>query len=291
MTPGPTAHFGIGVLADRTGLSTQVLRAWERRYGLDVGTRTASGHRRFTDDDVSLVREIVDGRDRGLTLAVAIKAATDRTRGADRASVHATLADQHPELRRMRLDHRHLVDLSTVMEDELMARGERAVVWGGFQNGGAFDRSRRRWEELARTSTWCVVLADFTGWPHDVAPSTAAGSSVRPVLVDLPGDSPMLREWCVVALAPSFAVLLSAWEVPSSGPRVYETFLSTRRSVVVSAARALTEITSRAGVATPPDAAEVLDDTGQVETSVRDADRLWARAIEALVGQGGRPPR
>jgi len=34
MTPGSTLHFGIGVLAERTGLSTQVLRAWERRYGL-----------------------------------------------------------------------------------------------------------------------------------------------------------------------------------------------------------------------------------------------------------------
>lgn len=291
MTPGST-HFGIGVLADRTGLSTQVLRAWERRYGLDIGTRTAAGHRRFTDHDVSRVREIVDSRDRGTTLAVAIRAASDRSRGADRASVHAALADQHPELRRMRLDHRHLVDLSTVMEDELMARGERAVVWGGFQNGGAFDRSRRRWEELARTSSWCVVLADFSGWPHEDGSPAAVDSPARPVLVDLPNDSPMLREWCVVALAPGFAVLLSAWEVPSSsGPRVYETFLSTRRSVVVSAARALTEITSRAGITTPPDAAEVLTDTGQVETSVRDADRLWARAIEALVGQGGRPPR
>lgn len=291
MTPGSTLHFGIGVLAERTGLSTQVLRAWERRYGLEIGTRTAAGHRRFTDGDVSLVREILDGRDRGLTLAVAIKAASDRARGADRASVHATLADQHPELRRMRLDHRHLVDLSTVMEDELMARGERAVVWGGFQDGLAFDRSRRRWEELARTSAWCVVLADFSGWPHDEDPRAADGPVGRPVLVDLPGDSPMLREWCVIALSPTFAVLLSAWEVPSSGPRVYETFLSTRRSVVVSAARALTEITTRAGVATPPDVSEVLDDTSQAETSVRDADRLWARAIEALVGQDGRPPR
>ena len=135
MTPGST-HFGIGVLADRTGLSTQVLRAWERRYGLDIGTRTAAGHRRFTDDDVSRVREIVDSRDRGTTLAVAIRAASDRSRGADRASVHAALADQHPELRRMRLDHRHLVDLSTVMEDELMARGERAVVWVGSRTAG-----------------------------------------------------------------------------------------------------------------------------------------------------------
>ncbi|MCF6378181.1 MerR family transcriptional regulator [Nocardioides KLBMP 9356] len=289
MTSGSAARFGIGVLAERTGLTPEVVRAWERRFGLEIGVRTSAGHRRYTDDDVSLVREILDGRDRGLTLAVAIKAATDRARGADRASVHATLADEHPELRRMRLDHRTLVALSTAMEDELMARGEPTVVWGGFQDGQAFDRSRGRWEELARTSTWCVVLADFTGWPHDEEAPEGAGRAGRPVLVDLPPDSPMLREWCVVALAPGFAVLLSAWEVPSSsGPRTYETFLSTRRSVVVSAARALTAITSRAGVAAPPEVDRVLVDAGEVETSVRDSDRLWARAIEALAGQAGR---
>ena len=289
MEPGPTTDFGIGVLADRTGLSPQVLRAWERRLGLEIGSRSASGHRRFTEEDVEVVRDILRGRDQGLTLAVAIQGATGRRRGPERTSVHAALVDQHPELPRLRLDHRDLRALSTVMEDELMARGERAVVWGGFQDGRAYAKARHRWEELARTSTWCAVLADFSdGDGAEDNGSERSSTPGRPVLVGLPADSPMLREWCVVALAPRFAVLLSAWEVPTSRPgrRTYETVLSTRRSIVVSAGRALADIARRAGTPTPPDVVEMLGDADpRPETSVMDADRLWARAIEALVGR------
>lgn len=278
MNPRTGAEFGIGVLSDRTGIKSQVLRAWERRFGLEIGTRTASGHRRFTEEDVALVREIVDSRRRGLTLAVAIAGAVDRRRSTGTLSVHASLANHHPELRRMRLDHRHLVALSTVMEDELLARGERTTIWGGFQDGRAYSRSRRRWEELCRTSTWCAVLADFSERPPE--------SGDGPVLINLPRDSPMLREWCVVALSSSFAVILSAWEVPTrTDERTYETFVSTRRPVVITAARALAEITQRVGVPTPPQVMEMVNDADPIETSIRDVDRLWARVIEALVGR------
>lgn len=43
-------------LARLTGLSPVLIRAWERRYGLPVASRTAGGHRRYTREQAELVR-------------------------------------------------------------------------------------------------------------------------------------------------------------------------------------------------------------------------------------------
>src|SRR5687768_12427129 len=42
----------IGVVADRTGLSPDVLRVWERRYGVVEPQRSAGGQRLYSDADV-----------------------------------------------------------------------------------------------------------------------------------------------------------------------------------------------------------------------------------------------
>lgn len=49
----------IGELAARTGVSTETLRAWERRYGLLRPGRTEGGHRMYGDEDVARVRAVV----------------------------------------------------------------------------------------------------------------------------------------------------------------------------------------------------------------------------------------
>jgi DNA-binding transcriptional MerR regulator/methylmalonyl-CoA mutase cobalamin-binding subunit len=46
----------IQVVAKRTGLSPDVLRAWERRYGLVSPERTSSGRRLYSDADVERLR-------------------------------------------------------------------------------------------------------------------------------------------------------------------------------------------------------------------------------------------
>ena len=66
--------FSIGVLAARAGVTPGVLRTWENRFGFPRGERSASGHRRFTDADVALVRQVLEVRDSGLPLQVAIDA-------------------------------------------------------------------------------------------------------------------------------------------------------------------------------------------------------------------------
>jgi len=46
----------IGELSRRSGYSADVIRAWERRYDLLRPTRTTSGYRLYSADDISRLR-------------------------------------------------------------------------------------------------------------------------------------------------------------------------------------------------------------------------------------------
>jgi len=50
--PADLARHPIGVVRDRTGLSVEVLRAWERRYAAVRPLRSADGRRLYSDADV-----------------------------------------------------------------------------------------------------------------------------------------------------------------------------------------------------------------------------------------------
>jgi DNA-binding transcriptional MerR regulator len=71
------AGLTIGQLAERVGLSADVLRAWERRYALLTPRRTDSGYRLYSDDDARLVRRVVALRDQGFATAQAVAAARE----------------------------------------------------------------------------------------------------------------------------------------------------------------------------------------------------------------------
>lgn len=47
--------YKISTIADRTGFSPTLLRAWERRYGFLSPVRQPSGHRYYTDDDLRVL--------------------------------------------------------------------------------------------------------------------------------------------------------------------------------------------------------------------------------------------
>jgi DNA-binding transcriptional MerR regulator len=71
-----TAEYTIGEVAAMIGFSPHTLRAWERRHNILRPRRTASGQRRYTTEDIELLREVVNGvAVRGLTLKVAVQAA------------------------------------------------------------------------------------------------------------------------------------------------------------------------------------------------------------------------
>ncbi len=50
--------YPIAAVSKLTGVSCHALRAWERRYGFPVPNRSASGHRRYTEVQVELLRHL-----------------------------------------------------------------------------------------------------------------------------------------------------------------------------------------------------------------------------------------
>lgn len=278
MDTGATGGFSIGVLADRTGLTPAVLRTWENRFGFPAGERSPTGHRRFSDADVELVRQVLEVRESGVGLQVAIDAVRRRQEQGAVESVHAVLSRDFPHLVVHRLGRRALLAASHAVEDEALARADAPLVLGTFQEGHKFAGSRRRWDELARTASWAAVVAEFDE-AHPADPSA------QPARCQLPERSPLRREWTVVTVSASRAAVVSAWEVPTApgGTPVYESVISTHRPAALAAARVLVDVARASGATPPASATAVLDEPAHgPATAAVDADRMWLRALARM---------
>src|SRR3954452_24167107 len=71
------ATLRIGELARRSGVSADLLRAWERRYALLEPSRTPSGYRLYSADDEARVRSMRAHLAQGLSAAEAARLARD----------------------------------------------------------------------------------------------------------------------------------------------------------------------------------------------------------------------
>lgn len=56
MVKAALEYLSIGDICDETGLSPDVVRVWERRYGFPVPVRLPSGHRRYRPEDLNRLR-------------------------------------------------------------------------------------------------------------------------------------------------------------------------------------------------------------------------------------------
>ena len=94
----------MGTITRITGLSSFLLRAWERRYGLLRPERGPGGHRLYTDDDLDvLVRAqemIREGRSIGEIAALGRETILASGRFADKAAPEPRVAGQSYELAR-----------------------------------------------------------------------------------------------------------------------------------------------------------------------------------------------
>ncbi len=212
----------ISELARRTGLTPATLRAWETRHGFPVPARRASGHRRYDERDVELVKEVLRRRDAGVRLEVAIEGATASRAlsSSPTTSVFAELRRRHPHIAPQLLRKSTLLALTWAMEDESCARAQRPTLFAAFQREQFFRQAEPRWRELARTARSAVVFAEFTG------PRMAdSGSNLH--TVHLPEEAPMRREWSLVCDSPGHLTALAAWELPGQddvpdGDRLFE---------------------------------------------------------------------
>jgi DNA-binding transcriptional MerR regulator len=68
-TPPSLAGHPIQIAARRTGLSADVIRAWERRHGVVTPTRSATGRRLYSDADIERLRLTAQATLTGRTVA------------------------------------------------------------------------------------------------------------------------------------------------------------------------------------------------------------------------------
>jgi len=227
---------------------------------------------------VGVVRDIVRRRDAGQTLASAIAAAL-ASEDRPQESVFAALRRRHPHLTPRRVRKSSMVALSRALEDESCARAESPVLFGGFQQGRFFEQSRARWEELARTARATVVFAGF----DEVGGVDGVPTSPGIRYVDLPPDSPLLREWVLVCDSDDQPACAVSWEVPGTAAgrdedRWFEVLWSVEPRVVRDAARVC------AGLLGPGEPADVIGDDPLPAASddLRRAQGLLERTLGYL---------
>jgi len=89
---GAALRLRIGELSRRTGVGTDTLRAWERRYGLLSPDRSAGGYRLYTGADAARVRSMQALIGEGLSAAEAaeqVRAQSSRAPAAPQSSLEA----------------------------------------------------------------------------------------------------------------------------------------------------------------------------------------------------------
>lgn len=233
--------FNIGEVAARSGVPEGTLRMWERRHGFPVPERLPSGHRRYSDRQVKLVRRVADGRAAGLTLAVAIERALEAERPST-GSVFAELRRVRPDLAPRSLTKPLMTALSHAIEDESLARAERPVLFGAFQQERFYRQAERRWRAFARQAELAIVFADFP---------KARRPRGRPVELRLAPEHPLTREWAVICDAPGHAACLVGWEPPgprpAGVPRTFEAIWSVEPDAVRQAALVCARLAERLG--------------------------------------------
>ena len=211
--------LAIKEVAERTGIAAATIRMWEQRYGFPEPARTASGYRRYTEEDVDALRRVSTLRDSGLSVPAALERARAAAGATDRPSIFGAIAAGDEPVPARRLRKRTLLGISRAIEDETLARAAGPVVIGAFQSVRNFRGAQHRYDRLARAADACVVFADFDavrerpGHPTEVP--IARGGAL--------GD-----EWAVVIDAPGYAACLLAWETPESQRDVHRPDLERR---------------------------------------------------------------
>ncbi len=270
----------IGDLARLTGLTPPVIRMWETRHGFPVPHRLASGHRRYAESDVDLIRGVLRRRDAGIRLDVAIAEAA-QSRPPETPSVFAELRRRHPHLATHRLRKSTLLALSWAIEDECCARAQRAVIFGGFQQEQYYRRAVPRWNELARVARSTMAMAAFDSEPDE---------SERSIRVHLGPDEPMRREWAVICDAPDLPAVLTAWELPGQSTvpdrqRLFEAMWTIEPRAVRDAARVCAQVALDAGVAEArPLLYELADDPAAGLTDPAATTTLFNRVVAYIDG-------
>jgi DNA-binding transcriptional MerR regulator len=265
-------------IVERTGVGEATLRAWETRYGFPEPHRLASGHRRYDERDVEVIRQAIRLRDGGVPVKDAIERAR---RGAEAApgSIYAELRRQRPELQVNLLPKRSLIAISRAIEDESAYGARDLLLFGAFQRERFYRASEPRWRELARACELACVFADFD------APRRPRGA---PIEIPIGVRDPLAREWAVVCDSDDRAACMVGWEPPGQDrtadrERTFEVIWTADRETARAAARICCDLAApEAGAIVAPLAERLAEPVAHSGDELRRAEALTARMIAYL---------
>jgi DNA-binding transcriptional MerR regulator/methylmalonyl-CoA mutase cobalamin-binding subunit len=73
MALSKTPIYNLKVVLKETGLKPDVLRAWERRYGIPTPERSQGGHRLYSEFDIALLKWLVVRQNEGMSISRAVE--------------------------------------------------------------------------------------------------------------------------------------------------------------------------------------------------------------------------
>jgi MerR family transcriptional regulator, light-induced transcriptional regulator len=275
--------LSIGDFVGRTGVSEPTLRMWERRYGFPEPKRTASGHRRYSEDQAELIGRIQALRQSGLSLPAAI-ARAQAPPDPDAISLFASLRGLRPELEPRVVGKPVLIALSHAIEDEMLARAEARVMFACFQRESFYRSSQVRWRELSAAARVAAVFADFgqTRAPGDGGDGSDAGD---PAEVPISRRQQIAREWAIVTYGGRSSMAMVARELAASNvgavtaTRAFELVWTVEPEAVRALARACGALLARS----LPELAASVDDQLAIDAAASAAEQV--RLTTAVVNR------
>ncbi|HSJ05072.1 MAG TPA: MerR family transcriptional regulator [Longimicrobiales bacterium] len=122
-----TAVHPIGVVAARTGLTVDVLRVWQRRYGVVEPGRTESGQRLYSERDIERLRLLARATSAGRNIGQVSELTDDQLRELVRGD-EAAARGPVPEDRATWVDSASLVERALVLTRGLDGAGLEALL-------------------------------------------------------------------------------------------------------------------------------------------------------------------
>jgi MerR family transcriptional regulator, light-induced transcriptional regulator len=219
----------IKTVAERTGVRSDTLRAWERRYGLVEPVRSDKGYRLYSDDDIAVISKVKQLVDGGLSIGEAVEQARRegligapppprRDRPAEGGAIRATrsaLLQATAALDRPRADAILAAQLPisherTLREVLLPLVREIASLHARSKASIAQERFAAQWVR----ERICAMLVQVGGGPVDGPEALCAGPPGEPSDLGLLGSSLhlALRGWRVTYLGGGFPTEeLTSW--------------------------------------------------------------------------------
>ncbi len=93
-----TQAYNMKAVIQETGLTPATLRAWERRYGLFKPKRSPGGHRLYSEDEINLLKWLIEKQKEGLSIGRAVDLWRSQANQSKKFEARASLTPVRPEM-------------------------------------------------------------------------------------------------------------------------------------------------------------------------------------------------